>query len=78
MNECMSEINVQTTISEALYESLSRTARAEKRPLKAVVREAIESYVRTASPVEQDPLFGFVGHGRLKERDWSTRKDWRA
>lgn len=74
----MSEINVQTTLPESLYEALWRMARLEKRPLKAVVREAIEAYLRQASPAEKDPLLDFVGHGRLKDRDWSERKDWRA
>lgn len=74
----MTEVNVQTTLPESLYESLWRTAKAEKRPLKAVVREAIETYLRKASPAEKDPLLAFVGHGRLRQPDWSQRKDWRA
>lgn len=63
---------------EALYESLWRVARAEKRPLRAVVREAIETYLRTVAPAEKDPLLEFVGHGKLKQHDWSERKDWRS
>ena len=78
MNECMAEINVQTTVSDLIYESLWRVARAEKRPLKAVVREAIEAYLRQAVPPERDSLMAFVGRGRLKAKDWSERKDWRA
>lgn len=78
MNACMEEINVQTTLPEVLYQSLWRIAKAERRPLKAVVREAIESYVRESSPTAKDPLMGFLGTGKLKESDWSIRKDWRA
>jgi hypothetical protein len=74
----MNEVNVQTTLPESVYESLWRLAKSEKRPLKAVVREAIETYLRKASPADKDPLLGFVGHGRLKQQDWSQRKDWRA
>ena len=74
----MNEINVQTTLPEAVYQNLWRVAKAENRALKAVMREAIEQYLGKASPTEDDPLFKFVGHGRLKESDWSARKDWRA
>jgi predicted transcriptional regulator len=74
----MSDINVQTTLPEAAYEALARVARVAKRPLKAVVREAIEEYVGRQTPAEKDPLLTFVGRGRLKETDWSQRKDWRA
>ncbi|HLE47285.1 MAG TPA: hypothetical protein VI818_03225 [Candidatus Thermoplasmatota archaeon] len=78
MHEWMTVVNVQTTLPEATYEALWRVSRAEKRPLKAVVREAIEEYLGRVAPTEKDPLFAFVGHGSLKEKDWSTRKDWRA
>ena len=74
----MADINVQTTLPEATYETLWRQARTEQRPLKAVVREAIESYLQQQAPLEKDPLLSFVGRGRLKEKDWSQRKDWRA
>lgn len=78
MNECMDEVNVQTTLPEALYQSLWRQARAEKKPLKAVVREAIEAHLQRVMPLDKDPLLSFVGRGRLKESNWSERKDWRA
>lgn len=74
----MNEIHVRTTLSEPLYEALSRTARNQRRPLKAVLREAVEAYVATRSDLSDDTLMGFVGKGRLRERDWSERKDWRA
>ncbi|MBI2078067.1 MAG: hypothetical protein HYT80_06825 [Euryarchaeota archaeon] len=74
----MTEINVQTTVPEAVYQSLWRVAKAERRPLKAVLREAIEEYLGKVAPADKDPLLGFVGAGRLKETNWSTRKDWRG
>lgn len=77
MHEWMAEVNVQTTLAEPLYELLWRTAKQERRPIKAIVREAIESYLRQAGG-QEDPLLSFVGHGRLKETDWSKRKDWRS
>lgn len=69
----MPEINVQTTVPETMYEALWRMARTAKRPLKAVVRDAIESYLRQSSPAEKDPLMQFVGGGRLKADDGSSR-----
>ncbi|MHB8585334.1 MAG: ribbon-helix-helix protein, CopG family [Thermoplasmatota archaeon] len=74
----MVERNVQTVLPEDVYESLARTARREGRPLKAVVRDAVEAYVRAAEPPDKDPLLAFVGKGHLKEKGWSTRKDWRG
>jgi predicted DNA-binding protein len=73
----MGEVNVQTVVPETTYEALTRLARAEGRSIRAVVREAIEDRLRQ-SPLTDDPLAQFVGAGRLKEHDLSTRKDWRG
>lgn len=74
----MPERHVQATLPEPLYERLWVVARRRNTSIKAAVREAVEAYVRQASPMEDDPLLGFVGSGKLKGQDWSERKDWRA
>lgn len=74
----MEEKHVQTTVSEVVYDVLWKEAKKEHRPLKAILREAIEAHARRVAPLEEDPIWKFVGRGTLKERDWSTRKDWRA
>lgn len=75
---CMAERNVQTVVPERLYESLARRATRERKPLKAVVREALEAYLGGRGRGARDPLLDFVGHGRLRAGSWSTRKDWRG
>lgn len=67
--------NVQTTLPDDLYAILARRAEREGRPLKAVVRAAIERYVQDP---DKDPLKDFVGAGTLPRGRWSARKDWRA
>jgi hypothetical protein len=78
MHERMSERHVQATLPEPLYQALWQVAKRRDTSIKAAVREAIEAYVRQATPAEQDPLHDFVGAGSLKEGDWARRKDWRA
>ena len=77
MHASMAERHVQAIISEATYQALWGLAKQEKRPIKDVVREAIEAYLRRAQPRDQDPLLGIVGTGTLRENNWSERKDWR-
>lgn len=78
MHACMSERNVQTTLSEPLYERLAEAARRSKKPIKVVVREAVEAHLRQMTPIEEDPLWRMVGTGTLKGGNWARRKDWRA
>lgn len=78
MHGCMAERHVQATLPGPLYDRLWEVARRRNTSIKAAVREAVEAYVREATPPEQDPLTDFVGAGNLKEGNWARRKDWRA
>ncbi len=69
--------NVQAVIPDPLYEKLASVARRQDRPLKAVMRSAIEAYVAEGASGDKDPLDDFIGSGSLGG-GWSTRKDWRA
>jgi len=69
---------VQTEVDSATYTRLKHLADRRSQPIKAVLREAVRAYVdREEGPLDEDPIFQFIGRLKLKERDWSTRKDWR-
>ncbi|TLZ60769.1 MAG: hypothetical protein E6K13_07840 [Methanobacteriota archaeon] len=69
---------VQTEVDAATYTRLKHLADRRAEPLKTVVRDAVRAYVdREEGKLEDDPIFQFIGRLKLKERDWSTRKDWR-
>ncbi len=69
---------VQTEVDTATYTRLKHLADRRARPLKAVLRDAVVAYVdREEGELEEDPIFQFIGRLKAKERDWSTRKDWR-
>lgn len=74
----MEEINVKTTVPRTLHESLRRVANEERRPMKAIIREAIEAYLRKRARLDDDPIRQFVGAGTLEGTDRSERKDWRG
>ena len=70
---------VQTEVDMATYARLQHLAKRRSVPLKAVARDALRSFVdREEGDVEADSLFQIVGRLRLKGKDWSVRKDWRA
>lgn len=46
--------------------------------MKAVIREAIEAYLRNRATMDEDSVQRFVGAGTLEETDWSERKDRQA
>lgn len=73
-----SEKVVQTRVDAGVHARLQHVARKRSIPLKAVVREALRSYVdRVEGDVEDDPAFQMIGCWDLKGRGWSERKDWR-
>ena len=65
---------VQTRVAEHTHDLLRRRARREQRPIKDLVREAVERYVE--GDEAQDPLDQVIGTVDLGG-GWSTRKDWR-
>lgn len=68
------EKHIQTKLPEATYFRLRRLARAEKRTLKEIVREAVEAYLQSREG--PDPLDDVIGSIELGDA-WSTRKHWR-
>jgi len=69
---------VQTEVDASTYTRLKHLADRRAKPLKAVLRDAIRAYVDLEEGrLDQDPIFRFIGRLKAKERDWSTRKDWR-
>lgn len=77
MHSFMDDVHVQTTVPDDVHERLRRLARRDRRSLKAVLRDAIETYVSEETQEEEDPLWSLVGKGSLPAGDWSERKDWR-
>jgi len=69
---------VQTRVDPSIHARLRHIARKRSMTLKAVLREALQSYVdRVEGDVEEDPAFQMIGCWDLKGRGWSERKDWR-
>jgi len=69
---------VQTEVDPNTYTRLKHLADRRSVPLKAVLRDALKSYVDVEEgELEKDPVFRIVGRLRLAERRWSEREDWR-
>lgn len=69
---------VQTEVDPITYTRLKHLADRRSVPLKAVLREALKSYVDIEEgPLEQDSIFRIVGRLKIEGRGWSERKDWR-
>lgn len=66
--------HVQTVVPETTYTRLRRRSQEENRPIKDLVREAVEAYIQEKD--ESDPLDDVVGSLEIGG-GWSTRKDWR-
>lgn len=65
---------VQLELPEDTYLRLRRLAHDDKRPIKDIVRQAIEEYLQAREKPDQlDDLVGSIELGD----DWSTRRDWR-
>jgi hypothetical protein len=68
------EKHVQAELPETTHDRLRRRARRENRPIKELVRDAVEAYLQHHEG--DDPLEGLIGSLDMGG-GWSTRKDWR-
>ncbi|HLF06815.1 MAG TPA: hypothetical protein VI893_06565 [Thermoplasmata archaeon] len=69
---------VQTEVDLATYGRLKHLADRRGETIKAVVKEAVKEFLdEEEGSFENDTFTKMIGTLRLKERDWSTRKDWR-
>src|SRR5437016_5096381 len=69
---------VQTEVDPTTYTRLKHLADRRSVPLKALLRDALRSYVDVEEGrLEEDPIFRIVGSLKLAGRAWSERKDWR-
>jgi hypothetical protein len=69
---------VQTEVDPTTYTRLKHLADRRSVPLKALLRDALRSYVDVAEGrLEEDSIFRIVGRLKLEGRTWSERKDWR-
>lgn len=69
---------VQTEVDPDTYARLKHLENRRSVPLKAVLREALRSYVDVEEgDLDKDPLFRIVGRLKIDGRTWSERKDWR-
>lgn len=74
---CMDKV-VQTTLPAGTYTRLAEQARREGKPLKAVVREAIEEHLVKELPAwEDDPLQDFIGSLPGLTSGGPPRKPWK-
>lgn len=70
---------VQTQVDLGTHARLMQIAEKRSLPLKAVLREALKTYVdRVEGDVEDDPAFAMIGCWDLKGKNWSRRKGWRG
>ncbi len=69
---------VQTEVDPVTYTRLKHLADRRSLPLKAILRDALKSYVDVEEgQLEKDSVFRIVGRLKLDGRAWSERKDWR-
>ena len=69
---------VQTEVDPVTYARLKHLADRRTMPLKAVLREALQSYVNAQEgDLDEDPIFRIVGRIKTEGKNWSERKDWR-
>jgi len=73
--------HVQTEIDESLYSMLKALSLREGKPIKEILREAIEEYLRrnagiTEEEVERDPIWKAFGVVELKGKKTSHDEDW--
>lgn len=60
---------VQTTIPEELHKKLVEISKSEKRPIKELVREAIEDWLIWSGETSEDPFLN------LKPVDFGVKTD---
>ena len=69
---------VQTEVDPTTYTRLKHLADRRSISLKALLRDALRSYVDVEEGrLEEDPIFRIVGSLKPAGRAWSERKDWR-
>ncbi len=73
--------HVQTEIDESLYSMLKALSLREKRPIKEILRDAIEEYLRknanlTEEEISKDPIWDAFGVVSLKGKRTSHDEDW--
>jgi len=69
---------VKAEVDLATYARLKHLAGQRGMPLKAIFREALQSYVNGhEGELDLDPIFRNVGRIKTEGRSWSERKDWR-
>ena len=73
--------HVQTEIDESLYSMLKALSLREGKPIKEILRKAIEEYLRrnagiTEEEVERDPIWKAFGVVELKGKKTSHDEDW--
>jgi hypothetical protein len=60
---------LQILIEEDLYEALDRQAREERTSKAALVRRYLRERIKPLPPIEEDPLWNFVGMGEGAPED---------
>jgi predicted DNA-binding ribbon-helix-helix protein len=69
---------VRMEVDRATYERLKHLADRRSITLKALLGEAVRSYVnRDEGQSEEDSIFRIVGRLKLEGRNWSEGKDWK-
>lgn len=70
---------VSTDVDSITYSRLKHLAARRSQPIEVVARDALRAYVdREEGRLNEDPIFQLIGSLRSKDRDGSSRKDWRS
>jgi hypothetical protein len=73
-----SKKEVRLEVDQTTYERLKHLADRRSIPLKALLRNALRSFVdMEEGRPEKDSIFRIVGRLKLEGRNWSERKDWK-
>lgn len=76
MHACMCPY-IQSEVDERTRRRLEKAAHRHNTSIKAVIREAVHEYLDHDEPLDDDPIWDFIGGGDLPPGDWSTKKNWR-
>jgi len=74
----MASKRVQMYFPEDLFQRLTKTAKQEKLPVAAVVREAVLNFLQRREEKrdwENDPIWDIIGAGESKDGDLSVNHD---
>ncbi len=70
---------VQVELDNETYARLVGIAGSRGASLRHLVNQALaECISKYEGETEKDSILSLIGSVETKERDWSTRKDWRA